>query len=185
MKHTCEKDGRSNCAPCMQFETGLWDAINRYASSVGGDPSEHVHDNERRMQAVADVGRLISQQRAAVGQLREVLAAVRDFLRGTSRRHTHTVVAIVDGVLNEVGSVNPRGPASPTNPNCTGTVGKDFLPCGEEGYYCSDRCWTIGRLRAAREQVLEYERQLGVCLTGSSDPAVPQHERISTKDDPP
>ena len=40
MKHTCETDGRSNCAPCMQFETELWDAINRYVSSADGDPSK-------------------------------------------------------------------------------------------------------------------------------------------------
>ena len=178
MKHACETEGRSNCAPCMQFETELWDAINRYASSTGGDPSKHVHGNAPRMQAVADVGRVISHQQVAVRQLSQVLAAVRDFLCGASRRHTHAVVAVIDGVLNEAGAVNSRGAALPTNPNCTGTVGKDFLPCGEEGYYCSDRCWTIGRLRAARVQVLEYERQLDVCLTSSSDSAVPlaQHE---------
>jgi hypothetical protein len=39
----------------VDLKTALWEAINRYAISVGGDPSEHVHDNTPRMQAVADV----------------------------------------------------------------------------------------------------------------------------------
>lgn len=56
-----------------------------------------------------------------------------------------------------------------TNPDCAGTVGKDFVLCGEEGYYCSDRCWTISRLRAAHAQVAEYERQLSVYVLGNSD----------------
>jgi hypothetical protein len=66
-------------------------------------------------------------------------------------------------------SRKPDAEAGLTNPDCTGTVGRDFVLCGEEGYYCSDRCWTIGRLRAARAQVAEYERQLGVYLSRGSD----------------
>ena len=162
MKHTCGTEGRSNCTSCTQLEIELWEAINRYAGSVGGDPSKQVHGNVPRMQAVADVSRLISQQRASIGQLSEVLTAVRDFLCGKSLQHAPAVAAVIEDVLNEAGCVPPQGGGLLTNPNCTGTVGKDFLPCGEEGYYCSDRCWTIGRLRAARVQALEYERQLGI-----------------------
>lgn len=56
--HTCATSGRSSCAPCMKFEADLWDAINRYAISVGGDPAAHVYGNTPRMQAVADVGKI-------------------------------------------------------------------------------------------------------------------------------
>ncbi len=59
--HTCAKSGRSNCAPCMQFEVALWDAINRYAITVGGDPAHHVYGNTPRMQAVADVGAIVAR----------------------------------------------------------------------------------------------------------------------------
>ncbi len=118
--HTCASSGRSSCEPCMQIEVDLWDAINRYAVTVGGDPGQHVYGNVPRMQAVADVGAVV---RKLVGQQ---LAAQ----------------------------------APPTNPNCTGTIGT-VGACGSEGYYCSDHCWTIGRLKAARAQVAEYERRLG------------------------
>lgn len=60
-EHTCAKSGRSNCVPCLKFEVDLWGAINRYAVAVGGDPSRHVHGNVPRMQAVADVGRIIDR----------------------------------------------------------------------------------------------------------------------------
>src|SRR5262245_47903688 len=60
-KHTCVTSGRSNCQPCMEFEVDLWDAINRYAVSVGGDPASHVYDNVPRMQAVADVGKIVDR----------------------------------------------------------------------------------------------------------------------------
>lgn len=122
--HTCDRGGRSNCSPCMRFEVELWNAINCYAISVGGNPARYVHGNIPRMPAVAAVGAVISE---LVGG--RVAAAAR---------------------------------ALPTNPDCTDTVGKNFVSCGEEGYYCSDRCWTIGRLRASRAQVAEYERQLGI-----------------------
>ena len=60
-EHTCMTSGRASCPPCMQFEVELWDAINRYAISVGGDPSQHAHGNVSRMQAVADVGQLVAR----------------------------------------------------------------------------------------------------------------------------
>ena len=60
-EHTCVTSGRASCPPCMQFEVELWDAINRYATSVGGDPAQHVHGNDARMQAVADVGQIVSR----------------------------------------------------------------------------------------------------------------------------
>ena len=47
----------------------------------------------------------------------------------------------------------------PTNPDCAPV---HTGPCGEHGYYCSDRCWRIGQLKAARARVAEYEHQLGV-----------------------
>ena len=60
-RHTCSTSGRSSCAPCMQFEADLWDAINRYAIAVGGDPAAHVYGNTTRMQAVADVGKIVDR----------------------------------------------------------------------------------------------------------------------------
>lgn len=60
-KHTCRETGRATCAPCMEIEVALWDAINRYAISVGGDPSSHVYGNTPRMQAVADVGAIVAR----------------------------------------------------------------------------------------------------------------------------
>lgn len=61
--HTCASSGRSNCKPCMQFEVDLWDAINRYAATIGGNPSQHVYGNVPRMQAVADVGAVTQRLR--------------------------------------------------------------------------------------------------------------------------
>lgn len=63
----------------------------------------------------------------------------------------------------------------PINPDCTGTVGKNFVLCGEAGYYCSDRCWTIGRLRAPRAQVAAYEQQLAVYSPKSPDQHISTH----------
>ena len=60
-EHTCVTSGRASCPPCMQFEVALWDAINRYAISVGGDPPHHAHGNVARMQAVADVGEIVAR----------------------------------------------------------------------------------------------------------------------------
>ena len=78
MGHTCESGGRSGCEPCRQLEFDLWDAINRYAISVGGDPSKHVHGNTSRMQAVVDVDALVMNARGAeVAGLRAALGAVR------------------------------------------------------------------------------------------------------------
>lgn len=120
--HTCGSGGRSNCEPCMRFEVELWDAINRYAAAVGGDPASHAHGNEARMRAVADVG------------------------------------AVVRAALEE--RQTPKT-APPTNPNCQGVVGT-IGACGHDGYYCSDLCWTIGQLVAARRRAAEYERRLGI-----------------------
>lgn len=47
-----------------------------------------------------------------------------------------------------------------TNPDCQGVI-ETIGACGHNGYYCSDRCWSIGQLRNARARVLEYERRLG------------------------
>jgi hypothetical protein len=47
----------------MMLEVDLWDAINRYAIAVGGDPSAHVYGNVARMQAVADVNRVLDEKK--------------------------------------------------------------------------------------------------------------------------
>lgn len=127
--HTCGRDGRSGCLACRHLEGALWEAINRYAVSVGGDPSRHVYGNTSRMQAVAEVDRAV-----------------------------HQMVAQRPG-----GGAPAR---QMTNPHCTGTVGRDFVVCGEEGYYCSEPCRLIGQLGAARARVAEYERLLGVPAVG-------------------
>lgn len=113
-EHTCATTGRSSCQPCLQLEMELWNAINRYATSVGGDPSRHAYGNVPRMQAVADVGKIMdrvgARQRiddlvvtdlvkscdaaaaadcdrgAEISRLRAALTDVRGFLRGTARR---------------------------------------------------------------------------------------------------
>jgi len=45
----------------MEIESAMWDAINRYAISVGGDPSKHVYGNTPRQQAVADVSAIVAR----------------------------------------------------------------------------------------------------------------------------
>lgn len=83
--HMCQTAGRSNCTPCMRFEADLWEAINRYAGTVGGDPSNYVHGNVPRMQAVADVGRIVEQKTADLerdlAHLRRLYAESRDYVR--------------------------------------------------------------------------------------------------------
>lgn len=37
----------------------LWDEINRYVVTCGGDPSKHVYGNTSRMAAVAGVERVV------------------------------------------------------------------------------------------------------------------------------
>lgn len=114
MKHTCTTSGRSSCQPCLRLEMELWNAINRYAEAVGGDPSRHVHGNVTRMQAVADVGKIVARaasreqiddlvvedlakasnaaaaaacvRGAEVERLRAALIDARIFLRGVARR---------------------------------------------------------------------------------------------------
>lgn len=39
----------------------LWDAINRYATSCGADPSAHVYGNITRQRAVFDIERVIAE----------------------------------------------------------------------------------------------------------------------------
>ena|SRR5271166_1496380 len=41
--------------PADEKKVALWDAINRYVVSCGGDPSKHVYGNTSRMRAVVDV----------------------------------------------------------------------------------------------------------------------------------
>lgn len=49
----------------------LWDAIQRFAVSCGGDPSGRVHGNTARQQAVADIEAVIR-----AGEASEVAAAL-------------------------------------------------------------------------------------------------------------
>lgn len=37
----------------------LWDAINTYVTTCGGDPAKHVYGNIKRMQAVVDVENIV------------------------------------------------------------------------------------------------------------------------------
>ncbi len=120
--HTCTVAGRVNCVPCMQLEGKLWDAINRYAIAVGGDPAMHVYGNTLRMQAVAAVGAVISK---LVAPLRVDAIAIDELVRGNNAAAARACS------LQEALAVVQ---ALPTNPYCTGTVGRDFVTCGEEGY---------------------------------------------------
>lgn len=60
----------------MRLEKELWDAINDYAISVGGEPSKHIHGNTIRMRAVAAVARVVDQ----VSSWRQIDAVVVDEL---------------------------------------------------------------------------------------------------------
>lgn len=150
MKHVCEIRGRSNCEACMQFEIELWEAINRYASSVGGDPSGYVYGNVPRMQAVADVNNTIRKRGAAPDKY-------------LPEAHCEPGSPLPEARC-ELDSSLPAAASLLVNPDCAGTVGKRAVQCGKGGY-CSDRCWTIGRLRDAREQVASYEQQLAIYTT--------------------
>ena len=44
----------------MRLEVELWDAINSYAVTVGGNPAEHACGNVPRMQAVAAVNAIVA-----------------------------------------------------------------------------------------------------------------------------
>jgi len=76
----------------MQFEVALWDAINRYAITVGGDPAHHVYGNTARMQAVADVGKIVARvasreqiDRGRLPRLRTVQPGARTPPAGSSK----------------------------------------------------------------------------------------------------
>ena len=42
----------------------LWDEINRYVQTCGGDPSKRVYGNTRRMTAVAEIEKIIADLEA-------------------------------------------------------------------------------------------------------------------------
>lgn len=46
-------------SPEMKRRVALWDAINRYVESCGGDPAKHVYGNTARMMAVVEVERIV------------------------------------------------------------------------------------------------------------------------------
>jgi len=50
-----------------QWQVTLWDAINRYVVTCGGDPSKHVHGNMPRMAAVASVCDVVRSALARAG----------------------------------------------------------------------------------------------------------------------
>ena len=43
----------------------LWDAINRYVQTCGGDPSKHVYGNTARQRAVAEVEQVLRDEAPA------------------------------------------------------------------------------------------------------------------------
>jgi hypothetical protein len=43
----------------IQEKVALWDAINQYVVSCGGDPSTHVYGNTTRMRAVVTVESIV------------------------------------------------------------------------------------------------------------------------------
>lgn len=47
--------------PLSELRVRLWDAINNYATTCGGDPSAHVYGNTSRQKAVAEVERALRQ----------------------------------------------------------------------------------------------------------------------------
>lgn len=86
----------------MQLEVALWDAINHYAMSVGGDPSAYVYGNEARMKAVAVVGRVVDEitsrwHRDALASdhvhLLKLYAESRDYVRVLEEERDHLVEA--------------------------------------------------------------------------------------------
>lgn len=126
MKLTCET---GICAGCEQLKRALWEAINRHAVSVGGDPtcrtrpSERSYDSLSRTQAVADIDATVMEIRNheatqlcthtqlgcrghaedhEIGRLQAVMIDVRGFLRGLARR---PVLARSQELLDAVGAL--------------------------------------------------------------------------------
>ena len=107
MKHTCENgiNDPSCCEACMRFEVELWDAINSYAIAVGGDPQRaaHVYDNVPRMQAVADIAKVIANAEAA--RLRAALIDMKVFVvhvyDAADHLHDYYVHQTADGALRQ------------------------------------------------------------------------------------
>lgn len=56
----------------MEERAALWDAINAYAETCGGDPSKHVYGNTPRQKAVAEVERLVRQVEQRLAGTQEV-----------------------------------------------------------------------------------------------------------------
>ena len=50
----------------MAERVRLWDAINAYVVSCGGDPDRHVYGNTRRQTAVAQVEQIVREIRVSV-----------------------------------------------------------------------------------------------------------------------
>lgn len=56
----------------------FWDAINRYVSECGGDPSRHI--STARMTAVAEVEKIVRNAEDDVPALRAALEGIRPFV---------------------------------------------------------------------------------------------------------
>ena len=56
---------RGSCTPAshgsIEHQALLWDAINQYAESCGGEPHTLVYGNTRRQQLVVEIMRLVYQ----------------------------------------------------------------------------------------------------------------------------
>lgn len=72
-----------------RLQKALWDAINMYTESCGGNPSNHVYGNTKRMDAVATVERIAEEIGSGTAQLlsgaerrEEALRRLRDLRKG-------------------------------------------------------------------------------------------------------
>ena len=113
MRHTCQIRGRTSCPPCMQIDVDLWDAINRYATAVGGHPliTPEQGNNTARKCAVADVaatlGRAITDGRSEIEKqlrsdhacLTRLYAESRDYVSTLTRERDDLVTSANQDVV--------------------------------------------------------------------------------------
>ena len=59
------------------WQVPLWDAINRYVVSCGGDPSKHVNGNTPRMEAVVEVNSIVRRESSTSAKLEEARGCIK------------------------------------------------------------------------------------------------------------
>lgn len=143
------KDAVCNCPGCcngdipaeaptpeMQRRVALWDAINRYVITCGGDPSKHVYGNTPRMNAVVEVERVVFEELGA------------NTLRHGKRGKAPKVSPCVFCIFDEVNHPHPK---------CQGFVpvgGRTCPTCSIATYrqdgnaYCTDHAPECGFIHA-------------------------------------